>query len=56
MVVPGIAAAWLWVARRGRGTSIRQLLASGAAPVAVAIARPLLFILTPAADRPGCPT
>jgi 4-amino-4-deoxy-L-arabinose transferase-like glycosyltransferase len=52
MVVPGIAAAWMWVAPRGRLVAIRQLLAGGAAMVAVAGAWPLLVTLTPAADRP----
>src|SRR3954451_23093209 len=52
MVVPGIAAAYLWVAPRGRGTAVGQLLAGGAAMVAVGMAWPLLFLLTPAADRP----
>ena len=31
MVVPGIAAAWMWVAPRGRWVALRQLLAGGAA-------------------------
>ena len=52
MVVPGIAAAWMWVAPRGRIRALRQLLAGGAAMVAVAGAWPLLVTLTPAADRP----
>ncbi len=52
MVVPGIAAAWLLVAPRGRIAAIRQLLAGGAAMIAVAGAWPLLVTLTPAADRP----
>ncbi len=52
MVVPGIAAAWLWVAPRGRAAALRQLLAGGAAMAAVGLAWPLLVALTPAADRP----
>jgi 4-amino-4-deoxy-L-arabinose transferase-like glycosyltransferase len=52
MVVPGIAAAWLWVAPRGRLGAVRSLLAGGAAMVVVGMAWPLRFILTPAADRP----
>jgi 4-amino-4-deoxy-L-arabinose transferase-like glycosyltransferase len=52
MVVPGIAAAWLWIAPRGRLTALQQLLAGGAAMVVVALAWPLLVWLTPAADRP----
>jgi 4-amino-4-deoxy-L-arabinose transferase-like glycosyltransferase len=52
MVVPGIAAAYLWVAPRGRPKAIGQLLAGGAAMVAVGGAWPVLVALTPAADRP----
>ena len=53
-VVPGIAAAWLWIAPRGRGRlrALRQLLAGGAAMVLVGGAWPALVELTPAADRP----
>jgi 4-amino-4-deoxy-L-arabinose transferase-like glycosyltransferase len=52
MVVPAIAAAWLWVAPRGRGAAARQLLAGGATMVAVGGAWPLLMALTPASQRP----
>ncbi|MBV8432629.1 MAG: glycosyltransferase family 39 protein, partial [Solirubrobacterales bacterium] len=52
MVVPGIVAAWLWIAPRGRLCALRQLLAGGAAMVIVGSAWPLLVMLTPAADRP----
>jgi 4-amino-4-deoxy-L-arabinose transferase-like glycosyltransferase len=52
MVVPGIAAAWLWVAPRGRARAVRQLLAGGAAMTLVGAAWPLLLALTPASDRP----
>ena len=52
MVVPGIAAAYLWVAPRGRLRALRQLLAGGASMVLVGGAWPLLVTLTPAADRP----
>jgi 4-amino-4-deoxy-L-arabinose transferase-like glycosyltransferase len=52
LVVPGIAAAWFWIAPRGRIAAVRQLLAGGAAMVAVGGAWPLLVTLTPAADRP----
>jgi 4-amino-4-deoxy-L-arabinose transferase-like glycosyltransferase len=52
MVVPGIVVAWLWAAPRGRLRSLRQLLAGGAAMLAVGGAWPLLVALTPAADRP----
>jgi 4-amino-4-deoxy-L-arabinose transferase-like glycosyltransferase len=53
-VVPGIAAAWLWMApaARGRLHALRQLLAGGAAMVLVGGAWPALVELTPAADRP----
>jgi 4-amino-4-deoxy-L-arabinose transferase-like glycosyltransferase len=52
MVVPGIVAAWLWVAPRGRLAAVGQLLQAGAAAIAVGGAWPLLVALTPAADRP----
>jgi 4-amino-4-deoxy-L-arabinose transferase-like glycosyltransferase len=55
MVVPGIALAWMWMRwdgpRRGL-VALRQLLAGGAAMVAVGLAWPLLVTLTPASDRP----
>ena len=53
-VVPGIVAAWLWMApaARGRLHALRQLLAGGAAMVLVGGAWPALVELTPAADRP----
>jgi 4-amino-4-deoxy-L-arabinose transferase-like glycosyltransferase len=53
-VVPGIAAAWLWVApsARGRLHALRELLAGGAAMVLVGGAWPALVELTPAGDRP----
>jgi 4-amino-4-deoxy-L-arabinose transferase-like glycosyltransferase len=52
LIVPGIAAAWLWTSRRPVWARIRALLAGGAAMVAVGGAWPLLVTLTPAADRP----
>jgi 4-amino-4-deoxy-L-arabinose transferase-like glycosyltransferase len=52
LIVPGIAAAWLWAARGSLWSRIRRLLAGGAAMAAVAGAWPLLVTLTPAADRP----
>jgi 4-amino-4-deoxy-L-arabinose transferase-like glycosyltransferase len=54
VVVPGIFAAWMWVAPAGRGRlhALRQLLAGGAAMTLVGGAWPLLVELTPAADRP----
>ena len=52
LVVPALAAAWLWVAPRGRAAAVRQLLAGGAAMTAVGLAWPMLMWLTPAGDRP----
>jgi 4-amino-4-deoxy-L-arabinose transferase-like glycosyltransferase len=52
LVVPGIVAAYLWVAPGGRWTALRQLLAGGAAIVVVGGAWPALMALTPASDRP----
>ena len=52
LVVPGIVAAYLWVAPRGRWTAVRQLLAGGAAMAVVGGAWPALMALTPAGDRP----
>ena len=52
LVVPAIAAAWLWVAPRGRAAALRQLGLGGAAMAAVGVAWPVLVWLTPASDRP----
>jgi 4-amino-4-deoxy-L-arabinose transferase-like glycosyltransferase len=52
MVVPGIAAAYLWVAPKGRLIALRQLLAGGVSLAVVGLAWPVLVTLTPAADRP----
>jgi 4-amino-4-deoxy-L-arabinose transferase-like glycosyltransferase len=52
LVVPALAAAWLWFAPRGRLAALRQLLAGGAVMVAVGGAWPLLVALTPASSRP----
>ncbi len=52
LVVPGIAAAWLWIAPRGRGAALRQLVWGGAAMLVVGLAWPVLVWLTPAASRP----
>ena len=49
LVVPAMAAAWVWAAPRNR---VKGLLAGGAAMTAVGLAWPLLMWLTPAADRP----
>jgi 4-amino-4-deoxy-L-arabinose transferase-like glycosyltransferase len=52
MVVPGMAAAWLWIAPRGRMVALRQLALAGLALVVVAMAWPLMVELTPASSRP----
>jgi 4-amino-4-deoxy-L-arabinose transferase-like glycosyltransferase len=52
LVVPALAAAWLWFAPRGRVAALRQLLAGGAAMIVVGGAWPLLVALTPASSRP----
>jgi 4-amino-4-deoxy-L-arabinose transferase-like glycosyltransferase len=52
LVVPALAAAWLWVAPRGRLAAVRQLAAGGAAMTVVGLAWPVLVWLTPASDRP----
>ncbi len=52
MVVPGIAAAWLYMAPRGRRVAVRDLLAFGVVMVVVGCAWPLLVELTPASQRP----
>ena len=53
-VVPGIAAAWMWIApaARGRLHALRQLLGGGVAMVLVGGAWPALVELTPASSRP----
>jgi 4-amino-4-deoxy-L-arabinose transferase-like glycosyltransferase len=53
-VVPGIAAAWMWVApaARGRLHALRQLLAGAFVMVLVGGAWPALVELTPASSRP----
>jgi 4-amino-4-deoxy-L-arabinose transferase-like glycosyltransferase len=52
LVVPGIAAAWLYVAPRGRRRALRDLLAAGVALVVVAGAWPLLVEMTSPSQRP----
>jgi len=52
LVVPGMVAAWLWVAPRGRWTAVRQLLAAGAVMAAVGLAWAAMVELTPASSRP----
>jgi 4-amino-4-deoxy-L-arabinose transferase-like glycosyltransferase len=52
MVVPGIAAAWLFLAPHGRRRALGELLGAGGAMALVGGAWPALVELTPAADRP----
>lgn len=52
LVVPGLLAAWMWIAPRGRMAALRSALWAGAAMVAVGGAWPLLMALTPASERP----
>ncbi|MEI2701780.1 MAG: glycosyltransferase family 39 protein [Baekduia sp.] len=52
LVLPGAAAAWMWVAPRGRLVAVRQLLAGGAAMTATALAWPVAVWLIPAGSRP----
>ncbi len=52
LVVPGIAAAYVYVAPRGHPTAIRQLLAGGVALAVIGLAWPVLVTLTPVTDRP----
>jgi 4-amino-4-deoxy-L-arabinose transferase-like glycosyltransferase len=51
VLVPGLLAAWLWIAR-GRIRALRSLLAAGAAMALVGGAWPVLVELTPASARP----
>lgn len=52
LLVPAMAAAYLWVAPAGRWKAVRQLAAGGAAMVAVGLAWPVAVWLTPASSRP----
>src|SRR4051794_15532523 len=52
MVVPGIAAAWLWFSPAGRMRALGQLLAGGTTMLVAGLAWPLAVALTPAANRP----
>ena len=52
LVLPGLAAAWMWVAPRGRIAALKSMAAAGGAMIAVGLAWPLLVALTPSADRP----
>ncbi|MFN8111531.1 MAG: glycosyltransferase family 39 protein, partial [Thermoleophilia bacterium] len=52
MVVPGIAAAYLWVAPRGLRATVTSLAAWAGSMVAVGLAWPVAVWLTPAGSRP----
>jgi 4-amino-4-deoxy-L-arabinose transferase-like glycosyltransferase len=52
LVLPALAAAYLWVAPRGRLVAVRQLLTGGVAMAVVGLAWPMLMWLTPASSRP----
>lgn len=52
LVVPAIAAAYLYVAPKGRVTALKQLSLGGAAMAVVGLAWPVLVWLTPAGSRP----
>jgi 4-amino-4-deoxy-L-arabinose transferase-like glycosyltransferase len=52
IIVPALAAAWLWAAPGGGFARVRQLFAGGLAMVVVGGAWPLLVALTPASSRP----
>ena len=52
LIVPGLAAAWMWVAPRGRLAALGSMAPAAAAMIAVGGAWPVLMALTPAADRP----
>jgi 4-amino-4-deoxy-L-arabinose transferase-like glycosyltransferase len=52
IVVPGIVAAWLWIAPRGRAAAAKGLAWAGGATLLIGGAWPMLMWLTPASDRP----
>jgi 4-amino-4-deoxy-L-arabinose transferase-like glycosyltransferase len=52
LVLPALAAAYFWVAPRGRLVAVRQLLAGGGAMAVIGLAWPVLMWLTPASSRP----
>ncbi len=52
IVVPALAAAYLYLAPRGRLTAVKQLAAGGVAMAATGLAWPVLVWLTPAGSRP----
>jgi 4-amino-4-deoxy-L-arabinose transferase-like glycosyltransferase len=52
IVVPGIVAAWLWIAPRGRAAATKGLAWAGGVALLIGAAWPMLMWLTPASDRP----
>jgi 4-amino-4-deoxy-L-arabinose transferase-like glycosyltransferase len=52
LVLPALAAAYFWVAPRGRVVAVRQLAIGGVVTAVVALAWPVLVWLTPAGSRP----
>src|SRR3954470_14338343 len=48
LVVPALAAAYLWVAPRGRATALRQLAGGGGVMAVAGLAWPVIVWLTPA--------
>src|SRR5207244_9745013 len=52
LVVPALAAAYLWAAPRGRRRALGQLSLGGIAMAVVGLAWPVLVWLTPAGSRP----
>ncbi|MDO9407311.1 glycosyltransferase family 39 protein [Patulibacter sp.] len=51
-IVPGIVAAWLWIAPNGRPKAVRELGIFSAVATVVGLAWPVLMWLTPAGSRP----
>lgn len=52
LVVPALAAAWFWIAPRGRLLATGQLMVAGAIMTVVGLAWPVAVWLTPAKSRP----
>lgn len=52
LIVPAIAAAYLWIAPTGRWRAVRQLSLGGVALAVVGLAWPVLVWLTPSGSRP----
>lgn len=51
-IVPGIVAAWLWIAPNGRTKAVRELGIFSAVATVVGLAWPMLMWLTPSGSRP----